>query len=124
MVVYVVRWFRRWMGAQGLLDRDLCRAVREMSHGLIDADLGGGLVKKRIARNGQGKRGGFRTIVARRQEDVWLFIYGFAKNARENVSSREVNDYRETARDFLSLAPKQLARQIDDGNLSEVNCDA
>jgi len=124
MVVYVVRWFRRWMGAQGLLDRDLCRAVREMSHGLTDADLGGGLVKKRIARNGQGKRGGFRTIVARRQEDVWLFIYGFAKNARENVSSREVNDYRETARDFLSLAPKQLARQIDDGNLSQVNCDA
>jgi hypothetical protein len=67
MVVYKTRWFDRWARKQGLTTPNLCAAVREMTAGLYDADLGGGLLKKRIARPGQGKRGGFRTLVATKQ---------------------------------------------------------
>ncbi|WP_431258186.1 type II toxin-antitoxin system RelE/ParE family toxin [Roseateles chitinivorans] len=87
MVVYVARRFRRWMRDQGLKDGDLCRAVREMTQGLIDANLGGALFKKRITRNGQGKRGGFRTIVAKPEFETWLFVYGFAKSDLGNISA-------------------------------------
>ena len=64
MAVYKTRWFDRWARKQGLTTPSLCTAVREMTAGLYDADLGGGLLEKRIARPGQGKRGGFRTLVA------------------------------------------------------------
>lgn len=50
MAIYMTRWFDRWARKQGLAASSLCTAVREMMNGLVDADLGGGLVKKRIAR--------------------------------------------------------------------------
>lgn len=80
MAVYAMRWFHRWMLRQGLEDADLCRTVHEMARGLVDADLGGGLFKQRVARIGQGKRGGYRTIVATRKSGAWFFLYGFAKS--------------------------------------------
>ena len=64
MAIYKTRWFERWARRQDLSSRALCEAIREMQAGLYEADLGGGLLKKRIARPGQGKRGGFRTLVA------------------------------------------------------------
>lgn len=64
MAVYKTRWFDRWARREGLTDAGLCAAVQEMAQGLVDADLGGGLVKKRIGRRGQGKSGGYRTLVA------------------------------------------------------------
>ncbi|WP_219892083.1 type II toxin-antitoxin system RelE/ParE family toxin [Chamaesiphon polymorphus] len=67
--VYKTRWFERWARKQGLEDTSLCTAVREMLAGLYDADLGGGLVKKRIARPGKGKSGGFRTLIATNKGD-------------------------------------------------------
>jgi hypothetical protein len=74
MAVYRVRSFSRWARKQGLSDSALCNAVREMRQGLYEADLGGGLLKKRIARPGQGKRGGLRTIVATNNGDRWFFL--------------------------------------------------
>lgn len=64
MIIYKTRWFDRWARKEGLNDLNLCAAVNEMAVGLYEADLGGGLFKKRIARPGKGKRGGFRTLVA------------------------------------------------------------
>lgn len=80
MAIYKTRWFDRWSRRQGIGDATLRRAAREMADGLHDADLGGGLFKKRVARLGQGKRGGFRTLVATNQKNRWVFVYGFAKN--------------------------------------------
>ena len=77
MAVYKTRWFDRWANKQGLTESYLCVAVREMTAGLYDADLGHGLLKKRIARPGQGKRGSFRTLVASNKENRWFFLYGF-----------------------------------------------
>lgn len=89
MAVYKTRWFDRWARKQGLTTPSLCAAVREMTAGLYDADLGGGLLKKRIARPGQGKRGGFRTLVATNKGTRWVFVYGFPKNERSNIDKDE-----------------------------------
>lgn len=84
MAIYKTRWFNRWSRKQRLNNASLCNAVREITEGLYEADLGGGLLKKRVARAGQGKRGSFRTLIATNMGDLWFFVYGFAKNERSN----------------------------------------
>ena len=85
------------MGKTGLADPDLFQSVIEMEAGLIDADLGGQLVKKRIALPGRGKRGGARTIVATNRGDRWYFIFGFGKNERANIDQHELRALQELA---------------------------
>lgn len=123
MAVYKTRWFDRWARKQGLLDSSLCTAVREMSEGLIDADLGGGLVKKRVARPGQGKSGGFRTLVATNKGDRWVFVYGFQKSERGNIASDETEALKKLASELLSLTAKAVAQSEQAGELIEVDCD-
>ena len=89
MAVYKTRWFDRWARREGLSASSLCAAVREMSDGLVDADLGSGLVKKRVARPGQGKSGGYRTLVATYRASRWVFEFGFAKKERGNIVKDE-----------------------------------
>jgi hypothetical protein len=109
---------------KGWKDDDLCRAVLEMTEGLIDANLGGALFKKRIARNGQGKRGGFRTIVAKPEFETWLFVYGFAKSDLSNISTARELHCRDAVKEFLSLGLDQRETEIEDGRLFKVNCHA
>jgi hypothetical protein len=73
--------FNRWAKREGLADRELYQAVREMRDGLIDARLGGSVIKKRVRRPGQGKRGSYRTILATNFRDRWFFMFGFAKTS-------------------------------------------
>ena len=82
--------FARFARKNGILDSDLCAAVRDANRGLIAADLGGGVIKQRIARKGAGKSGGFRTIVAFRVRDLAVFIHGFAKNEADNIRADEL----------------------------------
>jgi hypothetical protein len=89
MAIYKTRWFDRWARKQNLSTHSLCEAVREMAAGLYEADLGGGLFKKRIARQGHGKRGGFRTLVATNKANRWFFVFGFPKNERSNIDKDE-----------------------------------
>jgi hypothetical protein len=124
MAVYKTRWFDRWGRKQGLPDSSLCAAVREMSEGLIDADLGGGLVKKRVARPGQGKSGGFRTLVATNKGNRWVFVYGFEKSARGNIASDEAETLKKLATDLLSQPAPAIAQMRQAGKLIEVDCDA
>jgi len=84
--VFKTRHFDRVI--KSIDDRNLCAAVEEMIHGLIDADLGGHILKKRVALSGKGKRGGARTLVATRKADRWFFVFGFAKNEKANISSK------------------------------------
>src|SRR5262249_2121820 len=88
-MIYMTRWFDRWARKQELAVRNLCSAAREMAAGLYDADLGSGLFKKRIARPGEGKSGGFRALVATNRGALWYFIYGFSKNERSNIDQDE-----------------------------------
>ena len=124
MAIYKTRWFNRWARKQGLDDLSLCVAVSEMAAGLYEADLGSGLVKKRIARSGQGKRGGFRTLVATNKEDRWFFLFGFPKNERSNIDKDEEEALKKLASHLLSLTPQALEKVKRDEELMEVNCDA
>lgn len=118
--VYRTRTFTRWMRKVGLSDKALLAAVEEMAKGLIDANLGGNLVKKRIALPGQGKSGGARTIVATKMLDRWFFVYGFAKNERDNIEADELKAFQELAKEYLMLNGKQLELAIAHGKLAEV----
>ena len=112
------------VGRAGLTTSSRCAAVREMTNGLFDADLGGGLLKKRIARPGQGKSGGFRTLVATNRRNRWVFLYGFPKNARSNIDKDEEDALKRLAAHLLSLTPPDLRTAQRAGELMEVNCDA
>lgn len=124
MGIFKTRWFDRWARKEGMTAPALCGAVREMSAGLYEADLGGGLVKKRIARPGQGKRGGYRTLVATNKGNRWIFVYGFPKNARDNIDRDEEVALKKLTAHLLSLTPQAIAKAQRAGELIEVNCDA
>jgi hypothetical protein len=101
----------------------LCDAVREMRHGLYEADLGGGLLKKRIARPGLGKSGGFRTIVATNSGDRWFFLYGFAKNERANIDDEEKAALKKYGKTLLNMPTTSLAKAEGAGEIVKVKCD-
>ena len=114
------RHFHRWARKVELSDKALSDAVTEMVNGLIDADLGGGIVKKRIALPGHGKRGSTRTLLATNRDDRWIFVFGFEKNNRSNISDRELEALKMLAGDLLSLTAAQIAEAVDSGQLLEV----
>ncbi len=100
----------------------LCIAVTEMVQGLIDADLGGGVVKKRVGLAGRGKRGGARTLIATNKGDRWFFVFGFEKNERANIADDELEALQEVAAQLLARTGRQLDEAIQDGSLQEI-CD-
>jgi hypothetical protein len=118
--VFRTRTFTRWMRKVGLTDDALCEAVYEMAQGLVDADLGGQVVKKRVALPGQGKRGGARTIVATKQSDRWFFLYGFGKNERANIDRDELKVLQEAAKELLGFSERQLLTALSAGEIVEV----
>ena len=115
--------FARFADREGLEDAALCEAVRRAEEGLIDADLGGGVIKQRIARKGGGRSGGFRTIVLFRRGALAFFVYGFAKNDRENLRRDELVTYRLLADEFLSLDTADIEAARATGAIIEVICD-
>ena len=101
----------------------LYQAVQELEKGLFDANLGGGLYKKRILHSGRGKRGGARTIIATRLKGAFFFLIGFAKNERENITRRELRALRDYANYLLDLSENEIDRALAQKELKEVNCD-
>jgi hypothetical protein len=124
MAIYMTRGFDRWARKEGLPTLSLCAAVREMKSGLFEADLGGGLFKKRIGRPGQGKSGGYRTLVATNRGNRWVFVYGFSKNDRSNIDKDEAEALKKLAGHLLSLTGQAVSAAAQAGELIEVDCDA
>ena len=120
MRVFKTRFFSRWMRKTELTNSALCNAVAEMGQGLIDADLGGGVVKKRIGLAGRGKRGGARTLVATNRGNRWFFLYGFEKNDRANIMDDELEALKEIAEQLLARTGRQLDEAVQDGSLQEI----
>lgn len=108
------------MRKSGLRDRDLCEAVEQMRQGLVDADLGGRILKKRVALPGQGKRGSVRTVVATNRGDRWFFVYGFKKNEKSDLTHRESEGFQKFAADLLALSGAQLDTLVGTGELEEI----
>ena len=123
MAIYKTRWFDRWARKQGLSTLSLCVAVQEMMAELYEADLGGGLLKKRVARTGQGKSGGFRTLVATNKGNRWIFVFGFQKNERSNIDKREEEALKKLSTHLLSLLTDALVAAQRNNELIEVICD-
>lgn len=119
--VFKVPAFNKWMKKAGLTDRALCHAIDEMKSGLIDADLGGSVLKKRVALPGRGKRGSSRTLVAANKKGRWIFLFGFQKNERGNISSQELDALRELSSDLLGFSNLELTSAIFSKALLEVN---
>lgn len=120
MRVLKSKWFSRFARKEGLSDDKLLDALREMEDGLIDADYGGGLIKKRIARDGGGKSGGYRSIIAYRHETRCVFMFSFAKSDKDNLSRSEVAEYKAAAEIYLGLSDRQIAQAVENRELEEV----
>lgn len=118
--VFKTRHFSRWMRKSELTDQVLCAAVTEMARGLIDADLGGGLVKKRVALPGRGKRGSVRIVVATNRADRWFFVFGFEKNERGNITETELEALQELADELLARNSRELDAAVQGGALQEI----
>ena len=118
--VFKTRLFSRWARKAGLIDDAFCVAVAEMANGLIDADLGGGVVKKRVALAGRGKSGGSRTLVATNRADRWFFVFGFEKNERANINDKELEALQATASDLLKLSSDELDDAVAQEILQEI----
>lgn len=117
---FKTRHFCRWMRKTELTDSALCAAVLEMTQGLVDADLGGGVVKKRIGLAGRGKRSGVRTLVATNKANRWFFVFGFEKNDRANIGDDELEALKDIASDLLARTGTQLDAAVRDGTLEEI----
>jgi len=121
--VFATKEFARFARKERIGSSQLCEAVSRAGQGLIDADLGRGMIKQRVARQGQGRSGGYRTIIAFRSGDRSIFMYGFAKNSKANLSADEFEVYRRLATIFLGADAAMLQRLIAVGELEEVECD-
>lgn len=116
----MTRYFWRWMRKTALTESALCSAVTEMAAGLIDADLGGGVLKKRVALPGRGKSGSARTLVATNRGSRWFFVFGFEKNERANIGATEVEAVQRIAVDLLGLGSGELDMHVANKALKEI----
>lgn len=121
MRTFKTKWFSRFARREGIADQSLREAIERAERGLIDADLGGGLIKQRVARQGQGRSGGYRTIVAYRARSRAVFLFGFAKSDQENIEAHELTTARDIAADLLGADEKRLAKAIREGRLQELS---
>ena len=119
MRAFKIKAFSKWASGEGLSD-DVLASVVEMEKGLIDAKLGGQVVKKRVALPGRGKRGSIRTLVAFRQGTKVFFIYGFAKNERANVSNKELRALKMLAKELMNYTTAALTKAMKAGELIEI----
>ena len=123
MRVFKNSWFRKVATKERISDAALCEAVRRAETGLIDADLGGGLLKQRVARPGAGRSGGYRTILIFRSAERAVFVFGFAKSDRANLTPQEETVYKAAAKLMLAFGEAQLDAEVASGRMTEVKCD-
>ena len=124
MRVFKTKEFVRFARKEKISDGDLCAAIERAERGLIDAALGGGLIKQRIPRKGQGRSGGFRTIIAFRRGDRSFFLYGFAKNEMDNIDDDDLRAVAIYAGALMALDAKLLEAALEAKKIVEVMCDA
>jgi hypothetical protein len=120
--VFKSKEFARFARRNQIGDEVLCRAIIEIHAGTVDAELGGGIYKQRLRRTGEGKSGGFRTIILLRWKTIAIFAFGFAKSERDNITSDELKAWRLVAKQLLT-APASVRAAVDEGKLIEVLCD-
>ena len=122
MIIYLSKAFTRLALREGLTNTHICQAVAEMDTGLIDANLGAGLFKKRIAMPGKGKRGSWRALIGFQTGKKAFFLYLFPKSGRDNIEDDEMKALKCLTKYYLSLKPSEIKTALQCGELIEVNC--
>jgi len=122
MRVFKGEWFVKFATKENISDAVLCEAIARAERGLIDADLGGGVIKQRIARAGSGKSSGYRSIIFFRTATRAIFAFGFAKNDKANLSAFELANFKKAAKLALAFSEAQIDAEVESGRLSEVFC--
>lgn len=120
MRIFKSKQFKKWADKEKLTDIVLTQAIREMENGLVDANLGGHVFKKRISISGQGKSGGLRTILAFKTNTMSFFMFGFAKNEQDNINKDELKALKLMAKELLSYKDAKLNQALLHGALLEV----
>jgi hypothetical protein len=120
MRVYINAWFAKFARQEGIEDFQLVEAVVRANIGLIDADLGAGVIKQRISRQGAGKSGGFRTIIFFKARDRAIFMFGFAKKAKKNLTHEELLEMKRASREMLQLSQDQIDQLVCLKRLKEI----
>ena len=121
MRIFKTRFVERYCKKEGITDKQLADAINRAEKGLIDADLGGGLIKQRIARKGKGKSGGWRTLIAYRKAECAVFLFGFAKSDSDNIGPAQEADLKSAATDILALTQSEIDAKIKACILTEVD---
>ncbi len=123
MRIYKTKDFARFARQEKIDDAALCEAIARAERGLIDADLTGGLIKQRVPRKGQGRSGGYRTLIAYRRAHRAVFLHGFAKNVQDNLDDAEIKALKAAATAFFQLDDATINKALKDGKWMEVDCD-
>ncbi|WP_461257032.1 type II toxin-antitoxin system RelE/ParE family toxin [Treponema sp. R80B11-R83G3] len=120
MRVFKNTWFNRFANKEGITDSELLEIVEQLEANQVDANLGGGVYKVRVARQGEGKSGGHRVIVYFRNEYRTFFVYGFSKNDMDNISGKDLKRFKEDAKDDFKLTESEIKAWLDRGTLTEI----
>jgi hypothetical protein len=120
--IFKNKWFVRFASAEDIEDETLCKAIEDAEGGLLDADLGGGVIKQRIARKGEGASGGLRVIVLYRRGNRAFFVFGFSKNRMANIRKDELKAFKKLAKEMLALNDGQIESLKKAKALTEVMC--
>jgi hypothetical protein len=120
MRIFKTKWFTKWALKEDLKDNILLEAIKEMEQGLIDANLGSNVFKKRIAKEGHGKSGSTRTIIAFKINNKAFFMFGFAKNQKDNINQKELKALKDYASILLNLTNEEIKKAIEDNEFTEV----
>ena len=119
----MTRAFERFAKKERLEDQALCEAIGRAERGAVDADLGGGVIKQRLARQGQGRSGGYRTLIAFRSQARAVFLFGFAKKDLANIGDADLKRLRQAAAEILSWTEEQADAMVAAGKWTEIACD-
>ncbi|NUU43172.1 type II toxin-antitoxin system RelE/ParE family toxin [Tardiphaga robiniae] len=122
MRIFKTKTLAKFTRQNNIGDASLVEAIARAARGLIDADLGGQVIKQRVARPGQGKRSGFRMLIGFRSDRA-VFLFGFAKNERENIDADQLRTLREIVAIWLAADDAKIAQALKDGILIEVHDD-
>lgn len=112
--------FARFCRGAKIDDQTLREAADRAERGIIDADLGGGVIKQRVARPGQGRPAGFRTLIIYRQGDRAIFVHGFAKSKKDNIDCDDLETLRALAEEFLNYSDNDVEALVKSGGWIEV----
>jgi hypothetical protein len=119
--IFKTKWFAHFARRARIGDRLLQEAIERVERGIIDADLAGGVIKQRLARQGQGRSGGYRVLIAYQRSRRAVFLYGFAKSERDNIADDELATLRDIATAWLRMDSSRLERALAEGRAEEVN---